>query len=204
MAARADNFQEKEYGHIGKVLREEIENNIKTLQGPPHVKSANALPVPIEAFKKRRGGRRFRQIKEKYCETELRKQAKRGKFGVLSEDIYQNDLGIDRGNIGKSGKCSGIRMAQVDKRTKDRVSQTLKKNLQKQQAWGSASTMRIRGEKSGTVSSIVFTRLHGLEIVNPQALKQRVDEEKDKYFSCSASFMKVKRPFLSVINSEKT
>ena len=50
-------------------------------------------------------------------------------------------------------------MAQIDERTKVRVSQTLKKNLQKQQAWGGASTVRRRGEVSGTASSVAFTPL---------------------------------------------
>ena len=49
----------------------------------------------------------------------------------LNEDVYQNDLGLNRGNIGKAGMGGGIRMAQLDERTKVRVSQTLKKNLQK-------------------------------------------------------------------------
>ena len=50
-------------------------------------------------------------------------------------------------------------MAQIDERTKVRVSQTLKKNLQKQQAWGRASTVRRSGEVSGTASSVAFTPL---------------------------------------------
>ena len=50
-------------------------------------------------------------------------------------------------------------MAQIDERTKVRVSKTLKKNLQKQQAWGGASTVRRRGEVSGTASSVAFTPL---------------------------------------------
>ena len=66
---------------------------------------------------------------------------------------------MNRGNIGKSGIGGGIRMAQIDERTKVRVSQTLKKNLQKQQAWGGASTVRRRGEVSGTASSVAFTPL---------------------------------------------
>ena len=77
----------------------------------------------------------------------------------MNEDVYQNDLGVNRGNVGKSGIGGGIRMAQIDERTKVRVSQTLKKNLQKQQAWGGASTVRRRGEVSGTASSVAFTPL---------------------------------------------
>merc|ERR1711997_1389802 len=102
--------------------------------------------------------------------------------------------GVNRGNIGKSGIGGGIRKAKIDERTKVRVSKTLMKKLQKQQAWGGASTVRRRREISGTASSVAFTPLQGLEIVNPQAAEKRVDEANAKYFSPSASFMKVKTP----------
>ena len=77
-------------------------------------------------------------------------------FGELEEDIYQNDLGYTRGNIGKGGIGSGIRMAQIDERTRIRASQTLKKNLQKEQAtYGGATT--VKKQISGTASSVAFT-----------------------------------------------
>ena len=80
-------------------------------------------------------------------------------FGELEEDHYQSDLGYTRGNIGKGGAGSGgVRMAQVDERTKVRISQTLRKNLQKQQVtWG--GTTSIKKHVSGTASSVAFTPL---------------------------------------------
>ena len=44
------------------------------LQEPPPAKGTRALPAPIDAPKKRRGGRRVRKQKERYAVTELRKQ----------------------------------------------------------------------------------------------------------------------------------
>ena len=133
--------------------------------------------------------------------TELRKQANRMNFGELNEDIIQTDMGYDRGNIGKGGIGGGIRMAQIDERTKVRVSQTLKKNLQKQQAWGGAST--VKKQVSGTASSVAFTPLQGLEIVNPQAAEKKVDEANAKYFSTSASFIKVQTPIIPSSSTRK-
>ena len=105
----------------------------------------------------------------------------------------QNDLGYTRGNIGKAGIGSGLRKAQIDERTKVRISQTLKRNMQKQQAtWG--GTTSIKKQISGTASSVAFTPLQGLEIVNPNAAETRADEANAKYFSSSAAFMKVKTP----------
>ena len=91
-------------------------------------------------------------------------------FGELEEDIYQNDLGYTRGNIGKGGIGSGIRMAQIDERTRIRASQTLKKNLQKEQAtYGGATT--VKKQISGTASSVAFTPYQVLHC-GPENLKK--------------------------------
>ena len=67
-----------------RFLREEIEKKIEKFQEPPPVKAAKALPAPLEAPKKRRGGRRVRKMKERYAVTELRKQANRMNFGEVN------------------------------------------------------------------------------------------------------------------------
>jgi U4/U6 small nuclear ribonucleoprotein PRP31 len=158
LAARVDACHESTDGHIGQEFREEINKKIEKLQEPPPVKAVKALPTPIEAPKKKRGGRRVRKMKERYQVTETRKLKNRMNFGELEEDVYQNDLGYTRGNIGKSSIGGGIRMAAVDERTKVRISQTLKRNLQKQQAtWG--GTTSIKKHISGTASSVAFTPL---------------------------------------------
>ena len=57
---------------------------------------------------------RVRKQKERYAVTELRKQQNRMNFGEIGEDVYQEDLGVNRGNIGKGGVGGGsLRMAQV-------------------------------------------------------------------------------------------
>jgi len=195
LAARVDACHEHTTGSMGQSFRDEIVKRVEKLQEPPAAKRTKALPTPIEAPKKRRGGRRVRKMKERYAVTELRKQANRMTFGEINEDIIQTDMGYDRGNIGKGGIGGGIRMAQIDERTKVRVSQTLKKNLAKQKAsWGGAST--VKKQVSGTASSVAFTPLQGLEIVNPQAAEKKVDEANAKYFSTSASFIKVQTPIV--------
>ena len=194
LAARVDSFHEYLDGGQGDLFLAEIEKKIEKLQEPPITKASRALPAPLEAPKKKRGGRRVRKQKERYAVTEMRKQANRMNFGEIEEDVYQNDLGYSRGNIGKGGVGSGgIRMAQIDERTKVRASQTLKRSLQKEQAtFGGATT--VKKHISGTASSVAFTPLQGLEIVNPSAQEKKVDEANAKYFSPSASFMKVKTP----------
>lgn len=46
---------------------------------------------------------------------------------------------------------------------------------------------------SGTASSVAFTPLQGIEIVNPKAAEKRVQEANAKYFSNQTGFFNVKK-----------
>ncbi|KAK4875719.1 hypothetical protein RN001_012141 [Aquatica leii] len=154
LAARVDACHESSDGHIGKMFREEIEKKLDKLQEPPPVKFIKPLPKPVEAPRKKRGGKRVRKMKERYAMTEFRKHANRMNFADIEDDAYQEDLGYTRGTIGKSG-AGRIRLPQVD----EKLSTTVKKQV------------------SGTASSVAFTPLQGLEIVNPQAVKLKLTKQ---------------------------
>ncbi len=55
----------------------------------------------------------------------------------------------------------------------------LQQRLQKSQTFGGKST--VRGAVSGTASSVAFTPLQGLEIVNPMAAEKKVLEVLIRY-----------------------
>ncbi|XP_072377557.1 U4/U6 small nuclear ribonucleoprotein Prp31 [Diabrotica undecimpunctata] len=188
LAARVDACHESTDGRIGRQLRDEIERKLDKLQEPPPVKFIKPLPKPIDQSKKKRGGKRVRKMKERYALTEFRKHANRMNFADIEDDAYQEDLGYTRGTIGKSG-TGRIRLPQVDEKTKVRISKTLQKNLQKQQIWGGSTT--VKKQISGTASSVAFTPLQGLEIVNPQAAEVKVNEANAKYFSNTSGFVKL-------------
>jgi U4/U6 small nuclear ribonucleoprotein PRP31 len=188
LAARVDACHGSLDGEIGRNLLEEIEKKLDKMQEPPPVKSIKALPKPVDPPKKRRGGKRVRKMKERLAVTELRKHANRTTFGDIGEDAYQEDLGYNRGQLGKTG-TGKVRMAQIDEKTKVRISKTLQRNLQKQQVFGGATT--IKKQISGTASSVAFTPLQGLEIVNPSAAEKKVNEANAKYFSNTGTFLNV-------------
>lgn len=190
IVSRVDSFHQSTSGDVGHSLREDIERKLDKLQEPPPVKQVKPLPAPIDQPHKKRGGRRVRKMKERYAITELRKQANRMNFGEIEEDAYQDDLGFSTGQIGKSG-TGRIRAPQIDEKTKVRISKTLQKNLQKQQVWGGSTS--VRRQISGTASSVAFTPLQGLEIVNPQAAEKKANESAAKYFSNTSGFVKVER-----------
>jgi len=188
LAARVDSFHECPSGHVGRSLRDEIEKKLDKMQEPPPVKAIKPLPAPIDMPGKRRGGKRVRKMKERYAVTEMRKQANRMTFGEIEDDAYQEDLGYTRGNLGKGG-TGRIRAAQIDEKTKVRISKTLQKHMQKQQNYGGTTT--IKKQVSGTASSVAFTPLQGLEIVNPGAAEKKVSEANAKYFSNATPFASV-------------
>ncbi|XP_031819322.1 LOW QUALITY PROTEIN: U4/U6 small nuclear ribonucleoprotein Prp31 [Sarcophilus harrisii] len=177
-------------GKVGYDLKDEIERKFDKWQEPPPVKQVKPLPAPLDGQRKKRGGRRYRKMKERLGLTEIRKQANRMSFGEIEEDAYQEDLGFSLGHLGKSGS-GRVRQTQVNEATKARISKTLQRTLQKQSVvYGGKSTIRDRS--SGTASSVAFTPLQGLEIVNPQAAEKKVAEANQKYFSSMAEFLKVK------------
>uniref|UniRef100_A0A8C0GZ15 U4/U6 small nuclear ribonucleoprotein Prp31 n=1 Tax=Chelonoidis abingdonii TaxID=106734 RepID=A0A8C0GZ15_CHEAB len=142
---------------------------------------------------------RYRKMKERLGLTEIRKQANRMSFGEIEEDAYQEDLGFSLGHLGKSGS-GRVRQTQVNEATKARISKTLQRTLQKQSmVYGGKSTIRDRS--SGTASSVAFTPLQGLEIVNPQAAEKKVAEANQKYFSSMAEFLKVKSEKSGIMSS---
>lgn len=191
LAARVDACHEGPDGSIGKAFRDDIEKKLDKLTEPPPVKFVKPLPKPVDQAKKKRGGKHVRKMKERYAMTELRKQANRMNFADIEDDAYQEDLGYTRGTIGRA-RTGRIRLPQVDEKTKVRISKTLQKNMQKQQQWGGSTS--IRKQVSGTASSVAFTPLQGLEIVNPQAAEKTVNEANAKYFSNTSKFVRVTKP----------
>lgn len=191
LAARVDSFHESIDGKVGIDLRAEVEGKFDKWQEPPPVKTVKPLPAPIDQARKKRGGRRARKMKERLGLTELRKQANRMNFGEIEDDAYQEDLGFSLGTMGK-GKSGKVRGPPVDSKTKARISKTLQQKLSKQnQTWGGSTT--VKKQVAGTASSVAFTPLQGLEIVNPQAAEKKAQEANQKYFSTTAGFLKVKK-----------
>jgi len=190
IASRVDASHAASDGSIGRQFREKIERQLDKLQEPPPVKQIKALVTPIDQPQKKRGGKRIRKLKERLVITDLRKQANRMTFGDIEDDAYQEDLGFTTGQMGRSG-TGKIRAPTVDEKTKVRISKTLHKNLQRQQQTYGGSTT-VKRQVSGTASSVAFTPLQGLEIVNPQAAETRVNEANAKYFSNTSGFFSVR------------
>lgn len=93
--------------------------------------------------------------------------------------------------------------SQVDNKTQVKVSKTLQQKINRSNKIGSTSTWggktSIKDRGSGTASSVAFTPLKGIEIVNPNASERKMEEEaladgKKSYFASGAAFVKVETP----------
>lgn len=70
------------------------------------------------------------------------------------------------------------------------------------QSYGGKST--VRGQVSGTASSVAFTPMQGIEIVNPKAAEKRVQETNAKYFSNQTGFFQIKKQKQEQQNGESS
>ncbi|KAJ3054216.1 U4/U6-U5 snRNP complex subunit prp31 [Rhizophlyctis rosea] len=189
LAARVDASREAMDGSLGSKFRADVEKQLEMMQAPPPGKAVKALPIPDEGPKKRRGGKRARQAKEKRAMTELRKAQNRMAFNTPEEEVgYGGDSTKGLGLIG--GSTGKVRAATADPRLASKVSVSVTKKLKTFHHGGTSSMT------SGLSSSVAFTPVKGIELENPEAAKQRAEANaRDRYFG-SSSFLKVekKRP----------
>ena len=181
LAARCDCFQEDASGGTGRRLRAEVEKRLEKLQEPPATRANKALPAPDDKPRKKRGGRRKRKQSELTRQTELGKQKNRMAFGVA--EVTDDYSGQGMGMLGQSGIAAALR---VQAKTKARAKQPSKQQQQKLKRIKTASS-----GTSGLASTIAFTPVQGMELVNPDANKDKVSRDTRQYFSHLAGFQSV-------------
>ncbi|EEB09329.1 U4/U6 X U5 tri-snRNP complex subunit Prp31 [Schizosaccharomyces japonicus yFS275] len=182
LAARVDSIHESPDGAYGKKFREEVDRKIEKLLEPPTQRPVIALPVPDDRPKKRRGGRRIRKIKEQYAVTELRRLQNRVAFGKEEAEVHVGDETEGLGMLGQEGEGK-IRAVLADSRTKLRLPKAKKAKL---------SATKPSLAVNGLQSSLAFTPVQGIELVNPLLQRQQKVEEANKWFQ-DGVFTQIKR-----------
>jgi U4/U6 small nuclear ribonucleoprotein PRP31 len=206
LAARVDRVHSSPDGSSGAQLRQDCMDRLEKLMEPPPNRGPKAIAPPDDKPSRKRGGRRVRKAKEATAMTDLRKAQNRMAFGKEEAEIGYG-TGDGTAGLGMIGQANDgrIRALKVDERTKAKLS---KKNA----GWGgasvggtasslrgfgqgagagNASVLRAHGLRnggagdSGTASSIAFTPVQGLELVDPKAqaeMKRKRDAEDDRWF----------------------
>jgi len=202
LAARVDRVHASPDGSTGDSLKSDCLDRLEKLTEPPPNKGPRALPAPDDKPSRKRGGRRARKAKEATAMTDLRKEQNRMAFGKEEREVGYAETTKGLGMIGQANE-GRIRSLQIDQRTKAKLSRSNK-------GWGAATpltssgtTTSLRGfgqaaggaslhglrtsgvGTSGTASSISFTPVQGLELVNPKKraeLKRKADADQDRWF----------------------
>lgn len=212
LAARVDRVHSSPDGSTGEELKEQCITRLEKLTEPPPNKGARALPAPDDKPARKRGGRRARLAKAATAMTDLRKAQNRMAFGKEEKEVgYGTGDGTKgMGMIGQ-GNDGRIRNIQIDQRTKAKLSAKNKGWGTSTPMSGSASSLRgfgqsagnidLRGKglrasgvgglststgaSAGTASSLAFTPVQGLELVDPKRvaeMKRKRAAEEDKWF----------------------
>ncbi|KAF9215267.1 U4/U6-U5 snRNP complex subunit prp31 [Podila verticillata] len=188
LAARIDRVHSYPDGSWGRKIKDEIERKVEKLLEAPPQKNVKALPAPLEAPKKRRGGRRARKEKELYAVSEMQKLKNRVAFGQEEQEVMGYGTSEGMGMLGQnySGPGAGrIRGPQTKERNRGKISNRNAARLAQYGSGGGTGT-------AGTASSIAFTPVQGIELVDPTAAAAKLKALNERYFG-SQGFMKTKK-----------
>ena len=211
LCARTDCTHTYADGSEGERLKNDVLDRLDKLQAKPLNKGARALPAPDDKPSRKRGGRRARKAKEATAMTDLRKQKNRMAFGREEQEVgYGN--GDETEGMGMIGQRDDgrLRATQVDQRTRAKLSAKSKGwGGATSLTSGSASSLRglagagagisLPGRTglrtsgvgssinaaAGTVSSLAFTPMQGLELVDPKVqaeLTRKRKADEDRWF----------------------
>lgn len=209
LAARVDRVHASPDGSNGLLLKNDTIARLDKLTEPPPNKGPRALPAPDDKPSRKRGGRRARKAKEATAMTDLRKAQNRMAFGKEEKEVgYGTGEGTKGlGMIGQANE-GRIRSQQIDSRTKAKLSKSHKgwggatplsggtsSSLRGfgQAGGGNSTVLRAPGHglrssgvgMSGTASSLAFTPVQGLELVDPKVqaeMRRKREEEADRWF----------------------
>ncbi|CCU74590.1 pre-mRNA-processing factor 31 [Blumeria hordei DH14] len=210
LAARVDRVHNSLDGSTGEELKANCLERLEKLTEPPPNKGARALSAPDDKPARKRGGRRARKAKEATAMTDLRKAQNRMAFGKEEKEVGYG-TGEGTKGLGMIGQANDgrIRNLQIDQRTKAKLSAKNKGWGGTTQIGGSASSLRgfgqvagsgidlrgkglrasgvgsTMGSESGTASSLAFTPVTGLNLVDPKMqseMNRKRKSEEDRWF----------------------
>lgn len=187
LAARVDSGRGATDGAVGRAYHAEVSSKLAKWMEPAPGKQKRPLPVPDDKPSKKRGGRRYRKLKEKMAMTDSRREAGRMSFadtaGVEYSDMV---MGRDSGRLGIAGSGS----VRIERKDQSKLVKRQHKALQYQQHHSSGL-----GGTGGASSSLAFASHTGIELLNPAAAAERAQKAvaRDGYFSSTGTFSQIRK-----------
>lgn len=122
----------------------------------------------------------MRRLKERFEETELMKQANTRAFSAQAGEYGDDAMGLTMGMLDTDG--AGAVRKTTEKRQMRHANTKASRKRQAQM------TKSASNASNGLASSMVFTPVQGMELIDPQAREKRVVEANKMWFSKNAGF----------------
>ena len=123
----------------------------------------------------------MRRLKERFEETAMMKQANTRGFAAQTGEYGDDAMGLTMGLLDTADVSAGGALRKTTEKRKMKYANT--KASRKR-----AAQMNAKATTSGLASSMAFTPVQGMELVNPDANKDRVKEANRKWFGDNAGF----------------
>jgi len=183
LAARIDSYAGKgkgnDAGEQGHSYRRDVLAKVEMWGKPDQARTKRALPVPTDAKKHKRGGKRARKMKERFAQTELGALRNRVSFTGSNDEYGDSAMGLDSGMLGKRGINGRVRAVQAVKK-ETHLSKKQKKAM---------STGQGQSQVDGLSTSLAFTPVQGIELVNPKTAADKVIAANARWFGASSGFV---------------
>ena len=140
---------------------------------------------PDLTVKKRRGGKRIRRLKERFEETAMMKQANTRAFSAKAGEYGDDAMGLTRGLLDTEDVTLG---GNVRRQTEKRKMKQANTKASRKRAAQQEAAAKRHSQSNGLASTVTFTPLQGMELVNPDAQKERVRQANKKWFAENAGF----------------
>ena len=129
----------------------------------------------------------MRKLKERYEETALMKQANTRAFSAKTGEYGDDAMGLTRGLLDTDDFVAATgsslkKQSSSSNNKKVRMANTKATRKRDAQLKAAADRHHYQNSASGLASSISFTPVQGMELVNPEANKKRVEEANLKWF----------------------
>lgn len=199
-ACRVDFQQLRMDGSLGKQLNEQMMARFGKIQEPTLHQKPKAMRIPMDRAKSRRGGRKYRKMKERLGLTDSRKLQNRLLMDPMNGQIEDEETGYGFGMLGQQN--TGVLVVNK-KEQKIRLTQKQKQRLAHKMHSGAGmgahlgvDGMKTVGLAAGMMSSLHMGPNQAIELVDPSYVaKQQNQGAQSTYFKNDG--------FKSVMNHHK-
>ena len=163
-AAKVDLSGFKRGASVGGKIYKDILAKFEKHVNPKTGEYKKPLPAPDSKPKKRRGGKKYRRMKERLGLTDVREMKNRLAFGT---DVAE-DNGTGEKEMGMLAQQASGRLRVNIKKQKTGLTQNQKKRL----------NLNVnKGTLDGLKSTLAFSHNQAIELVNPQSKKEKTGSE---------------------------